>query len=286
MTRIALTLILLTALAACLPGQTQTPPGQADPPEDEITGAGLDGEVSRAVTMTVTAYDDGQSCPGGCDAHAVFHATHNGTANAFAPGPEGQPFAPRTSGTYAACRRGEECAICFGPKTASCIVATYRGNGPPRGRIDVTPAFLKAWCGRDGLPGALASKCTTHMAAARGLARKTNCIAEPRRAGCVDVMSAARAAKAEDLPRYRQCKEVGQSAYNRTVGDPALQRHNACDYFKNVFEYNSSGDRWHRLTPAACREGYFVGRNGLDCCSADPVQAAIDPVECGLYYPG
>lgn len=241
----------------------------------------VDSDADDALSMTLTSYDDGRSCPGNCDAHVVFSAVHNGTANAFRPAKAEDPLAARRANLRAPCRVGEDCAICFGKAASSCIVTTYRGSGPKRGRFDVTPAFLKARCGQPGLPEALDEKCRSHMAAARRLAQRVSCIERPSHPSCVEVMRAAVAAKETDTPRYERCKELGQRAYNTSVEDPSLEREHDCAYFANR-RHPTGG--WLLLTPGACRDGYFVGKSGLDCCSADPVQAAIDPVECGQFY--
>ena len=163
----------------------------------------------------------------------------------------------------------------------SCLITTYRGSGPPAGRFDVTPAFLKEWCRRDGLPSPLAEKCRSHMRAAERLAAKVNCIANPENSHCTVVMADAVAAKTEDAPRYGQCKQMGEAAYNASLSDASLRRKHDCAYFRNRRHLTGN---WLLLAPGACHKGYFVGKNGLDCCSADPVQAAIDPVECSPYY--
>src|SRR5947209_10477168 len=100
-----------------------------------LSGAAMSGRIDApaAVNMTPTVYDDGKSCPNGCDAHVVFHPRHNGTANAFDP--SSSRAAPRE------CVVGQQCRICFSASDASCMLATYRGAGPPPGRFDFTPAF-------------------------------------------------------------------------------------------------------------------------------------------------
>ena len=94
-------------------------------------------------------------------------------------------------------------------------------------------------------------------------------------------MADAMASKAEDAPRYERCKQMGEAAYNASLADASLRRQHDCAYFRN--RRDPTG-RWLLLTPGACRNGYFVGKHGLDCCSADPVQAAIDARECSPYY--
>ena len=94
-------------------------------------------------------------------------------------------------------------------------------------------------------------------------------------------MAAAVAEKTEDAPRYERCKQMGEAAYNASLVDASLMRKHDCAYFRH--RRHPTG-QWLLLSPGACGKGYFVGKNGLDCCSADPVQAAIDPVECSRYY--
>ena len=237
--------------------------------------------------MTVTTYDDGRSCPAGCDAHVVFKKAHNGTPNAFLPAPGADPLANRGSPARGECRASRDagtkdnCVICFGPENASCMITTYRGSGPKLGRFDVTPAFLKRWCTSAGIPETLKTKCDDHAKAVRNLAARVNCIANPDHPKCRATMAAAEAAKREDKPPYQACKEAGEASYNRSVSDPSLQRLHDCAYFKNRRDPYGG---WSLLAPAACAEGYYVGKAGLDCCSADPYQAAIDPIECGGFY--
>ena len=85
-----------------------------------------------------TIYSDGASCPGNCDAHVVFHRSHNGTKFASLPS------SPRSSPV--ACKVGEPCRICFDDRDSSCMDVLYRGNGPDKERFDFTPAFYEAAC--------------------------------------------------------------------------------------------------------------------------------------------
>ena len=85
-----------------------------------------------------TIYSDGASCPGNCDAHVVFHRSHNGTKFASLPS------SPRSSPL--ACKVGEACRICFDDRDSSCMDVLYRGNGPDKERFDFTPAFYEAAC--------------------------------------------------------------------------------------------------------------------------------------------
>ena len=262
--------------------RTDTPPVESRPaPGTGILATDATGSVATARRMTLTTYDDGRSCPAGCDSHVVFRSVHNGTANAFRPGTGADPFAIRSAAHLHKCTRGDPCVICFAPETSSCLITTYRGSGPKEGRFDVTPAFMREWCARAGLPAELKEKCTSHMRAAERLAAKVNCIANPDHSLCRATMTAAVAAKAEDEPRFERCVQIGERAYNNSISDPSLKRTHACAYFLN--RRHPTGN-WQLLAPGACQDGYFVGKNGLDCCSADPVQAAIDPTECGDFY--
>jgi hypothetical protein len=47
----------------------------------------------------------------------------------------------------------------------------------------------------------------------------------------------------------------------------------------------SATKHWHLLLPAACREGTYVDRFGLDCCSADIRFAASNHPECAAFFP-
>ena len=240
----------------------------------------------QARIMKATTYDDGRSCPGNCEAHVVFKAkAHNGTLNAFRPSSKGGSFSNRHSGQLKTCDKGKRCAICFGQGDDTCMLAVYRGNGPAVGRFDFTPKFMLSRCREKGLPKTFATFCKSHFRTAAKLAKKINCIKNPTHAKCAATLTQARAAKAADLPKYRLCKKMGEKKYNKAQADRLARRANDCTYFRNIPACTRAKPcgRW-RLAPASCRSGYFVGKNGLDCCSADPVQAAIDPVECGVFY--
>jgi hypothetical protein len=237
------------------------------------------------VTMKPTAYDDGRSCPNKCDAHVVFKArVHNGTLNAFLPARTGGPYSNRRSGKLAKCQRGKPCAICFGTANKTCMLAVFRGNGPRAGRFDFTPNFMKSRCKDKGLPAIFARFCTDHIRTAARLAAKVNCIKTPTHRKCAATMKAAGAAKKADQPKYALCKRLGQRAYNKKQTRRPEKRANDCAYFRHVPACSAARPCGIRLAPAACQAGYYVGKDGLDCCSADPVQAAIDQVECGIYY--
>jgi hypothetical protein len=237
------------------------------------------------MSVELTTYDDGWSCPADCDAHVVFSDLHNGTRNAFLPAAGADPFANRASA--AQCAEGKECAICFEENAESCIVAIYRGNGPPKGRVDATPAFMKEWCDKASQPAAVAKECKRLKANAAKFSGRINCIAEPGRAECRSKMEAAAAAKAADLPEFRKCEQLGRKKYNQQQPELSLERsaNAGCAYFENQKKTNSNGVSWQMLSPGACRGSFFVGPNGTDCCSKDPMQAAVDFIECKFFYP-
>src|SRR5512139_1674522 len=72
--------------------------------------------------MKITIYNDGLSCPGGCDAHFVMHSSDNGTANARSPG--------STATSPQKCQPGAPCLICFDAGLTQCMSVMYRGAGP------------------------------------------------------------------------------------------------------------------------------------------------------------
>lgn len=240
-----------------------------------------------AATLTVTTYDDGFSCPGNCDSHVVFRKDHNGTRNAFAPAVGANPLANRTNAAQFPCVKGKGCVVCFAEASESCIVTVYRGAGPPLGRVDATPAFMKEWCDKANLPGAIAAECKRLQSNAAALAARVNCIAEPSHDKCKVKMEAATAAKAADAPEFQKCLAMGVVKYNAQQSDANLDRslEAGCPYYENQRQTNSNGVSWQKLSPGACREGYFVGPNGTDCCSGDPMQAAVDFRECRSFYP-
>jgi hypothetical protein len=58
-----------------------------------------------------------------------------------------------------------------------------------------------------------------------------------------------------------------------------------CAYEKGGTSKNSRGDPWRKLLPAACRPGTFVGLDGLDCWSGDPLtDRGFGSAECAGYY--
>jgi hypothetical protein len=241
-----------------------------------VVGAGVPARAQApAVRMTPTAYDDGLACPGGCDAHVVFHASHNGTRNAF------DPASPRSSAP-APCRPGLACRICFGEEEASCTVAVYRGDGPPPGRLDFTTSFFAQRCGDADLPTPLAAYCRFIAEKAGELRARVSCFASPGDPRCRAAMQAAAARQARDAPRFAACMRLGDAAFNaRYRAHPDLQRSDDCGYEPRP----RPGARWPRLLDGTCRPGSYVGREGADCCSSDVTAAAALWPECVDFYP-
>ena len=232
----------------------------------------------QARNMIATMYDDGKSCPNGCDAHVVFNARHNGTGNAFDP--SSTPSAPRS------CTVGQPCKICFSAAPSSCMIATYRGGGPAPGRFDFTPAFFEENCPKPGMPTAFASQCRSAQPAIERLRAQINCIATPEHEKCRALMTSMARRKAADEVFYNECKSMGQAAFNRKYRTrPRLQRSNDCNYtMLRTGGPNSRGERWRRLLDGACRPGTYVGRDGLDCCSGSLFAAAFLGPECRQFF--
>ena len=231
----------------------------------------------QARDMVATIYDDGKSCPAGCDAHVVFHPTHNGTQNAFDPSSDRS--APRK------CVVGQTCKICFSANASSCMSAVYRGAGPPAGRFDFTPAFYEENCPKPDLPAAFAAQCRSAQPSVASLREQINCIATPEHAKCKQMMEAAARRKAADDALYEECKRLGEPAFNRKYRDqPGKQRSNDCSYERFGTGRNSRGDTWRRLLDGACRPGTYVGRDGLDCCSGSLYAAAMLGRECRSFF--
>lgn len=238
--------------------------------------------AQEARTVEATMYNDGHSCPGGCDAHVVFQKSMNGTPNAFLP-----PLANRDAARDHACVSGQPCMICFDETDASCITVLYRGSGPPDGKFDFTPAFFDAWCPKSTKPAALESECGRIGDAERSYSSRINCFATPDADACAAVMTAAAAAQAADAPEYLLCEELGVTAYNQQQSDTSRHRSTraGCGYSENTRKENSRGVKWQVLLPGACAAGSFVGRDGLDCCSSTLAVAAYLHPECTPYYP-
>ena len=98
------------------------------------------------------------------------------------------------------CAKGEQRVACFAEAGESCIVTTYRGTGPPRGRVDATPALMKEWCDKPSLPAAVTTECARIKANAESLAARINCFAEPTHDKCKSRMDAVETAKTADAP--------------------------------------------------------------------------------------
>lgn len=230
--------------------------------------------------MTPTVYDDGKSCPGGCDAHVVFSAVHNGTRNAYDR--MSSRSAPRK------CTPGQKCMVCFSAADSSCIEVTYRGAGPPAGKFDFTPAFFEENCGRADLPAPLVAICrAANPVVERLRTRHINCFENLEHPKCKEMMYEASRRKAVDDAAYDECKRMGEAAFNRKfINSPSLQRHNDCQYEKLRRGLNPrTRVRWHLLLDGACRPGTYVGKSGLDCCTGNLYQAALLGSECALFFP-
>jgi hypothetical protein len=257
-------LLALLALLFCT-SLAKLPLGQAQPTED----------------MRPTIYDDGLACPGNCDAHVVFSVQYNGTAHAFKP-----PLANRARPEK--CVVGQQCMICFDKDDANCMTALYRGSGPDKGRFDFTPAFFREACVRPSLPRQLAAKCRAVEAAMLklGYDRRINCFVAPDDAACVSIVRESERLRSEDRTERDACLREGLSRYNARQTDPSKQRSDACNYERfGTGGPNSKGERWSRLMAGTCRDGSYVGRDGLDCCSNDPFAAAAMHPECSMFFP-
>jgi hypothetical protein len=235
---------------------------------------------ASAREMRLTIYDDGKSCPGNCDAHVVINPQDNGTRHAFRP--DSNRTNPRP------CIAGQICRICFGEAGNTCMAARYRGGGPPRGTFDFTPAFYNEHCNRADIPQGLRRQCAVLDAAVQNLGYRdrVNCFDKPDNNLCRDITAAARAAQQADTPKRDRCLSLGQAAYNQRQTDPRERRTNACNYTEErLGGPNRQGVRWRKLLPAACPEGTFVGRDGLDCCSSNLRFVASVHPECVRYFP-
>jgi len=232
--------------------------------------------AAREIKLTI--YDDGMSCPANCDAHVVLNPEDNGTRFAFRPDSVRQAPQP--------CVVGESCRICFSDGDDTCMTATYRGGGPPKGTFDFTPAFYAANCGQIDIPAALRKQCAALDAAVvrDGYDRRIDCFTAPTDPKCVDVTAKAKAARDLDVPKRQQCLRLGEDVYNRAQAKPTDRRTNECNY--SLLRLGGTpGRKWHMLLPGACREGTFVDRFGLDCCSADLRFAAENHPECLSFFP-
>jgi hypothetical protein len=227
--------------------------------------------------MRPTIYDDGKSCPHDCDAHVVFHSSHNGTGNAFDPG------SSRTA--PGRCVVGQSCMLCFSAQASSCMTAIYRGGGPSPGRFDFTPAYFDENCSKPELPAEFRAMCQSAAPAIGRLQNLVNCVATPNEPKCAAIIAAARSSQTSDEVFYNECKQLGESAFNRKHrNQPNRQRSNDCAYEKVGTGHNSRGETWTKLLPGACRPGTFVGRDGTDCCNGSLYEAALLGTECRSFF--
>lgn len=231
----------------------------------------------HAESMRLTIYDDGRSCPAGCDAHVVFHKTLNGSIFAHDPSRSPAPFKE--------CAKNSLCQICFDNRSSSsCMTVMYRGNGPHPKTFDFTPEFYKQNCSNPAIPTQLKDQCESLAKAAKSLDGRINCISNPSDPKCIALMKTANSLQAADIPLYDECKRDGEPKFNSTR-PKAQQRSNDCAYEKKgTGGPNSSGKTWKRLLPGACRPGTFVGRDGLDCCSGNIFADGPLGIECKGFY--
>ncbi|MGI3448934.1 hypothetical protein C3433_20145 [Citrobacter freundii] len=229
--------------------------------------------VTHAEVKKITIYSDGVSCPGSCDAHVVFDKAMNGTE-----------FAHKAGTKYAACKKNEECHICFESGGKQCLDVMYRGNGPHANTFDFTPKFYQQVCAGTPVQLLLADACNNMRESAKNLERRINCIATPDDNKCNNIIVLAESARKLDIPKYEKCLQQGEHAYNQSV-PPAEQRALNCAYELHGSGINSKGKTWKKLLPAACRENTYVGRDGLDCCSGNTLTDGQLGLECKAFYP-
>jgi hypothetical protein len=230
----------------------------------------------EAATVKLTIYDDGLSCPHECDAHVVFHKSMNGTQFAHAPKAPAKP--------YGRCLVGSTCRLCLESGEKQCLEAIYRGGGPPPDTFDFTPRFYLSACATSPAQPALAAQCTALKHAAASLDGLRNCIAEPGHVARREMMERATTAREQDRAEYERCRLVGEARYNPTK-PVAQQRSLSCAYERvGTGGPNSKGVTWRKLLPGACRDGTFVGRDGLDCCSGIPLSDGPLRRECRHFY--
>ncbi|MDG1581040.1 hypothetical protein [Pseudomonas sp. GOM6] len=223
--------------------------------------------------IRITMYSDGASCPGECDSHVVFDSKLNGTQFAHLPNTQASK-----------CRVGEQCEICLLSNRRQCLEVMYRGGGPDKNTFDFTPAFFQEICAATPTQEILNERCKQMRRAEASLSGRTNCITAPASPECATVMLKARNDRAADLPLYEQCLSLGQAKFNKQQ-PKAAQRSLECAYEAyGTGGPNSRGTRWRKLLPGACREGTFVGRDGLDCCSGVKLTDAWLGSECKAFY--
>lgn len=237
----------------------------------------LNCQTAFAESVRLTIYNDGLSCPANCDAHVVFHHSLNGTQYAHDPS--------STSESFAKCKIGSICRLCIEPGGKQCLETIYRGEGPSRMTFDFTPAFYTEVCESTPKQKLLAAKCSELKSAAKQLVGRVNCIASPSANECLAQIESAIAIQLADRKKYDQCMKTGENIYN--ASQPKMeQRVYKCAYEMHATGGpNSKGITWRKLLPGACREGTFVGRDGLDCCSGNPLKDGPLGPECEAFYP-
>jgi hypothetical protein len=166
------------------------------------------------------------------------------------------------------------------------MTALYRGAGPARGRFDMTPALFQSRCADERLPPSFAAECRRLEAAASrlGYDRRVNCVARPSEPRCTLLLGPKREAARKDAAEREKCLALGEASYNRQQTDASLHRALGCNYYLNQKGRNSAGESWMKLAPGACRPQTFVGRDGLDCCSASVYAAAALHPECRAFF--
>lgn len=243
----------------------------------QLTTLAFSFAAAHADTVRLTVYDDGLSCPAGCDAHVVFHKEMNGTEFAHLP--------QNTSAPFLKCVAGAGCRLCIESGGKQCLEAMYRGAGPSEMTFDFTPRFYQTACASKPTQPLLAAKCAQLAKAAAKLEGRKNCISHPKSDGCANLIVQAVAAKTADRVEQLRCKSIGEAAYNKTKAE-AQQRSNGCSYERTGSGGpNSKGTTWKRLLPGACRDETFVGRDGLDCCSGLTIADGMLGLECAHFYP-
>jgi len=206
-------------------------------------------DLSGQNELHATCYDDGASCPGGCDEHVVANNATNGSARFHAPG--------SSAGDWLDCRNGQDCEVCFGGDPADCITVTYRGTGPDAGRADFTASFWEELCAVNDLPDALDDECDRIEGSGDQL-RAVSCLDDPTAAGCEDLVPTA----------------DERTAAQQAVADCLEERNGSwrCHY------QGPNGT----LSAGACENG-AVNSSGWDCCSGDRFHDAC-VTGCGEYY--
>lgn len=230
-----------------------------------------------AELIRLTIYDDGISCPAGCDAHVVFHSSLNGTEFAHNPKTIVAPFEK--------CVKGQTCRICLESGGKQCLQTTYRGAGPSKKTFDFTPAFYSKACSGQPQQASLQNKCNDLRKAAKALEGRINCIANPDDVNCETIIAAARKLQLADRIAYQSCITEGQKQFN-LKRPQSEQRSIKCAYEQHgTGGPNSKGVTWRKLLPGACRDNTFVGRDGLDCCSGNTLADGPFAHECRAFYP-